>query len=165
MTRPVPAAPARPPRPRSTRPRRPTTRNTASTTTSRRATTTPRPPPRRKRTSPTFSLGVRDLASIRDLKGEIHTKDVEIAVTDKAGAVKNFSVQMIMYSLKDEALNLSHRGRWVITKFTADLKPDPRPIEIPGPGPRADRDVRRALGWHLAQARSLAFSAPPWANA
>ncbi len=66
-----------------------------------------------------FSLGVKDLASIRDLKGTIHNKDVEVAVTDKAGAVKNFSLKMIMYSLKDEAQNLNHRGRWVITKFTA----------------------------------------------
>jgi hypothetical protein len=66
-----------------------------------------------------FSLGVKDLASIRDLKGEIHSKDVEVAVTDKAGAVKNFSLQIIMYTLKDEALNLAHRGLWVILKFVA----------------------------------------------
>jgi len=66
-----------------------------------------------------FSLGVKDLASIRDLKGEIHNKDVEIAVTDKAGAVKSYAITMVMYNLKDEAQNLAHRGRWVITKFAA----------------------------------------------
>jgi hypothetical protein len=64
-----------------------------------------------------FSLGVKDLASIRDLKGEVHTKDLEVAVTDKAGAVKNFALTIVMYDLKDEALKLDHHGRWVITKF------------------------------------------------
>ncbi len=67
----------------------------------------------------TFSLGAGQLASIRDLKGEIHSKDVEIAVTAKDGSVKNFAVQMIKYNLKDEALNLAHRGRWVILGFKA----------------------------------------------
>jgi hypothetical protein len=67
----------------------------------------------------TFSLGAGQLASIRDLKGEVHSKDVEIAVTAKDGSVKNFAVQLIMYSMKDEALNLTHRGRWVILGFKA----------------------------------------------
>ncbi|MDD8027359.1 MAG: hypothetical protein PHI34_12690 [Acidobacteriota bacterium] len=66
-----------------------------------------------------FSLGVKDLASIRDLKGQIHSKELEVAVTDKSGAVKNYALQIVMYNLKDEALNLAHRGRWVILKFTA----------------------------------------------
>ncbi len=67
----------------------------------------------------TFSLGAGQLASIRDLKGEVHSKDVEIAVTAKDGSVKNFAVQLIMYSMKDETLNLTHRGRWVILGFKA----------------------------------------------
>ncbi len=66
-----------------------------------------------------FSLGVKDLATIRDLKGEIHSKALELAVTDKAGAVKNYALEIIMYTLKDEVNNLAHRGRWVITKFEA----------------------------------------------
>ena len=64
-----------------------------------------------------FSLGAGQLANIRELKGEVHSKDVEIAVTGKDGQVKNFKIEMKMYDLKDEALNVAHRGRWVITKF------------------------------------------------
>jgi hypothetical protein len=66
-----------------------------------------------------FSLGAGQLANIRDLKGNIHSKDVEVAVTAKDGTVKNFALQIMMYSLKDEALNVSHRGRWVIISFKA----------------------------------------------
>jgi hypothetical protein len=66
-----------------------------------------------------FSLGAGQLASIRDLKGQIHTKDVEIAVTSRDGSVKNYAIQIKMYSLKDEALNVAHRGRWVIISFKA----------------------------------------------
>ncbi|MCX6559606.1 MAG: hypothetical protein NTZ26_03745 [Candidatus Aminicenantes bacterium] len=66
-----------------------------------------------------FSLGAGQLAAIRDLKGEIHTKDLEVAITAKDGSVKNFALQIVMYNLKDEALNVAHRGRWIIVKFQA----------------------------------------------
>lgn len=64
-----------------------------------------------------FSLGAGQLPNIRDLKGDVHTKDVQIEVKTKAGAVENYKISMKMYQLKDEAANVSHRGRWVITKI------------------------------------------------
>ncbi len=64
-----------------------------------------------------FSLGAGQLPNIRDLKGNVHTKDVQIEVKTKAGAVENFKISMKMYQLKDEAANVNHRGRWVITKI------------------------------------------------
>lgn len=64
-----------------------------------------------------FSLGAGQLPNIRDLKGNVHTKDVQIEVKTKAGAVENYKISMKMYQLKDEAANVNHRGRWVITKI------------------------------------------------
>jgi hypothetical protein len=64
-----------------------------------------------------FSLGTGPLANVRDLKGTVHTKDVQIEVKSKAGAVTNYKISMKMYQLKDEAANVNHRGRWVITKI------------------------------------------------
>ena len=64
-----------------------------------------------------FSLGAGQLPNIRDLKGSVHTKDVQIEVKTKAGAVENYKISMKMYQLKDEAANVNHRGRWVITKI------------------------------------------------
>jgi hypothetical protein len=64
-----------------------------------------------------FSLGGSEPANIRDLTGNVHSKDVEIQVTLKDGAVKKYRVHMLMYDLKDEALNLSHTGRWIVTNF------------------------------------------------
>jgi len=64
-----------------------------------------------------FSLGVRELANIRDLTGNVHSKEVEAIVTSKAGAEKGYRIQMRRYLLKDEALNLNHNGRWVIVRF------------------------------------------------
>ncbi len=64
-----------------------------------------------------FSLGAGQLPNIRDLKGTIHAKEVEVQVKTKAGAAQNWRIIMRMYNLKDEAANLVHRGRWVITRF------------------------------------------------
>ncbi|MGA2586075.1 MAG: hypothetical protein ABSF88_03475 [Candidatus Aminicenantales bacterium] len=64
-----------------------------------------------------FSLGAGQLPNIRDLKGDIRSKDIELQVKDKAGAVKNYLITMRVYTLKDEALNLTYRGRWIITQF------------------------------------------------
>ncbi len=64
-----------------------------------------------------FSLGAGQLPNIRDLKGNVHTKDVEIEVTTKAGAAEKYKIAMKMYQLKDETNNVNHRGRWVITKI------------------------------------------------
>lgn len=64
-----------------------------------------------------FSLGTGQLANVRDLKGEVNTKEVEVQIKEKGGAVKNFKITIRMYNLKDEAANISPRGRWIITKF------------------------------------------------
>jgi len=63
-----------------------------------------------------FSLGVRELANIRDLTGEVHSKEVEVMVKGKTGD-KGYRIQIRRYLLKDEALNLNHTGRWVIVRF------------------------------------------------
>ena len=57
------------------------------------------------------------MANIRDLTGEVHSKEVEVTVKGKAGADKGYRIQMRRYLLKDEALNLNHTGRWVIVRF------------------------------------------------
>ncbi|MHB8055651.1 MAG: hypothetical protein ACYDH3_10435 [Candidatus Aminicenantales bacterium] len=64
-----------------------------------------------------FSLGVKDLANIRELTGEVATKDIQIEVKTKEGETKNIKIVMEKYTMKDEAAGLIHRGRWVITKF------------------------------------------------
>lgn len=63
-----------------------------------------------------FSLGAGQLANIRDLKGTVHTKDVDVEVKAKNGSTENWRLNLKMYRLKDETLNLPHNGRWVIIK-------------------------------------------------
>jgi hypothetical protein len=64
-----------------------------------------------------FSLGERELPIVRDLVGDVHSKDVEVAITTKTGGTKNYKLIMRQYMLKDEANNIRHAGRWVIIKF------------------------------------------------
>jgi hypothetical protein len=64
-----------------------------------------------------FSLGAGQLPNIRELKGDVHSKDVQIEVKTKAGETVNYKIWMKMYQLRDEAANVNHRGRWVITKI------------------------------------------------
>lgn len=64
-----------------------------------------------------FSLGAGQLPNIRDLKGDVHTKDVEIQVKTKSGETQNWKLTIRMYNLRDEAAGFSRRGRWVITNF------------------------------------------------
>ena len=65
-----------------------------------------------------FSLGARELATVRELKGDVHSKDVEISVTNRAGVTKNYKLMMKQYLLRDEVNNIPQRGRWVIIKFS-----------------------------------------------
>ena len=65
----------------------------------------------------TFSLGAGQLPNVRDLKGNVHLKELEVQVKGKDGAVKNYKITIEQYDLKDEAANIARRGRWVITKF------------------------------------------------
>jgi IS1 family transposase len=64
-----------------------------------------------------FSLGARELPTVRELTGNVHSKDVEVAITTKAGGKKNYKLTMKQYLLRNEANNINHRGRWVILKF------------------------------------------------
>ena len=64
-----------------------------------------------------FSLGARELPTVRELVGDVHSKTVEISVTNRAGATRNYRLEMKQYLLRDEANKIPHRGRWVIIRF------------------------------------------------
>ena len=64
-----------------------------------------------------FSLGARELPTVRELTGEVHSKDVVVSITNRSGVKKDYKLLMREYLLKDEANNIPHRGRWVIIKF------------------------------------------------
>ena len=63
-----------------------------------------------------FSLGAGDITNIRDLTGEVHSKEVDIKVIGKE-ATKNYRLYLKMFNLKDEVLNVNRRGQWKIIKF------------------------------------------------
>jgi hypothetical protein len=63
-----------------------------------------------------FSLGVRELPTIRELTGEVHQKDVVVAITNKAGVTKNYKLDMRQYALKDPS-GRRLPSRWVIINF------------------------------------------------
>lgn len=63
-----------------------------------------------------FSLGAGDITNIRDLTGEVHSKEVDIKVVGKE-ATKNYRLYLRMFNLKDEVLNVKRRGQWKIIKF------------------------------------------------
>jgi hypothetical protein len=63
-----------------------------------------------------FSLGAGDTGNIRDLTGNVHSKEVEVKVEGKE-ETKNYKLYVRMYDLKDEVLNVHRRGQWKIIKF------------------------------------------------
>jgi hypothetical protein len=63
-----------------------------------------------------FSLGLRELASVRDLTGNVHAKDVVVKIKTTQGAIKDYRLPMRMYELKNEA-GLKLPARWIIVKF------------------------------------------------
>jgi hypothetical protein len=63
-----------------------------------------------------FSLGAGDITNIRDLTGEVHSKEVDIKVVGKE-ATKNYRLYLRIFNLKDEVLNVNRRGQWKIIKF------------------------------------------------
>jgi len=65
-----------------------------------------------------FSLGARDLPNARSLTGSVHMKDVDVKVV-KDGTARTHRLDLRKYDLKDEAMNLTHRGRWIIVRFEA----------------------------------------------
>jgi len=64
-----------------------------------------------------FSLGARELPTVRELTGNVHSKDVEISITLQSGAVKNYKLLLKQYMLRDEANSIRHPGRWIIIRF------------------------------------------------
>jgi hypothetical protein len=63
-----------------------------------------------------FSLGLRDLPTVRDLGGSVHSKDVVVKIKTKQGQTKDYRLLMKMYDLKNDA-GQKLPSRWVITKF------------------------------------------------
>jgi hypothetical protein len=63
-----------------------------------------------------FSLGIRNLPTVRDMQGEVHSKELILNVKTKAGAEKKYKVLLRRYLLKDEA-GKPYNGRWIIVKF------------------------------------------------
>jgi hypothetical protein len=63
-----------------------------------------------------FSLGLRELPSVRDLAGNVHSKDVVVKIRTTQGQVKDYRLPMRMYELKNEA-GQRLPSRWVITRF------------------------------------------------
>lgn len=64
-----------------------------------------------------FSLGAGDVPNIRDLTGTVHSKEVDVLVTDKAGQETTYRFYLRRYELRDEGLSLTRRGRWIIVRF------------------------------------------------
>jgi len=64
-----------------------------------------------------FSLGAGQVANIRDLIGSVLSKEVEVNVVAKDQTTKNYKFHLKKYELKDEAVNLTRRGRWIIVNF------------------------------------------------
>lgn len=64
-----------------------------------------------------FSLGERDLASIRDLTGDVTSKEVDVKIMTKTGEEKTYRFYLRNYNLRDEALSINRRGRWIIVNF------------------------------------------------
>jgi hypothetical protein len=64
-----------------------------------------------------FSLGLKQLSNIRELTGDVASKEVQIEVKTKDGQTKNIKIFIKKYTMKDEAAGLVHRGQWKITKF------------------------------------------------
>lgn len=64
-----------------------------------------------------FSLGMTQLPNVRDLTGTVHSKEVDLRISDREGEKKNYRFYLRRYELKDEATHMNYRGRWVIIKI------------------------------------------------
>ena len=64
-----------------------------------------------------FSLGAGEVPNIRELSGNVHSKEVEVRVALVSGDVKNYKCVLKRYDLRDETLNLHRRGMWKIFRF------------------------------------------------
>ncbi len=64
-----------------------------------------------------FSLGAGELPNIRDLTGDVHSKEVEVKIVNKEREEKTYRFYLRRYNLRDESLNINRRGRWIIVAF------------------------------------------------
>lgn len=65
-----------------------------------------------------FSLSLRgEVATIRDMTGSVHSKDVVVSITTKGGQTKEYKLPMRMYQVTDPNTGAKYNGRWVITRF------------------------------------------------
>jgi len=64
-----------------------------------------------------FSLAEREMPTIRDMTGTIHSKTVDVKVVDKSGQTKNYRFYLEQYALKDEASGYTRNGAWKIVKL------------------------------------------------
>ncbi len=62
-----------------------------------------------------FSLG-SDFPNIRDFTGNVSFKEVEVKI-DSEGTASQYNILLRRYVLRDESLDMTHRGRWIIVKF------------------------------------------------
>lgn len=64
-----------------------------------------------------FSLGAGELPNIRDFTGDLNQKTVEVNVKGKTGETKSYNIHLRKYTLKDDAMGMTRRGRWIIVDF------------------------------------------------
>jgi hypothetical protein len=64
-----------------------------------------------------FSLGAGELPNVRDLTGDMHVKEVDVKIVSEEGEGKTYRFYLRRYNLRDEAMGLDRRGRWIIVKF------------------------------------------------
>jgi hypothetical protein len=65
-----------------------------------------------------FSLGAgSEVPNIRDLTGTAYSKELDVKIVGKDGQAKTYRFYLKRYELRDETLNLTRRGRWIIAKF------------------------------------------------
>lgn len=64
-----------------------------------------------------FSLDAGEVPNIRELTGTVHGKEVDVQIVGKDGQAKTYRFYFKRYELKDEAINLTRRGRWIIAKM------------------------------------------------
>lgn len=64
-----------------------------------------------------FSLSEREMPTVRDMTGTVHSKTVDVQVVDKSGQTKNYRFYLQQYMLKDEASGYARNGAWKIIKL------------------------------------------------
>jgi len=63
-----------------------------------------------------FSVSAGEVSNIRELSGEVESKEVDVEINSKLG-IKTYKFYIRKYTLEDEGLKLTRRGRWIIVKF------------------------------------------------